>query len=358
MLALQKPIALQKGDMVAILSPSSGMAGDDAFLFRYNIGKQRIESQFGLQVVEYPTTLAGSDYVYAHPEERARDLMDAFADPSVKAIFTTIGGSESIRLLPYIDFNIIKNNPKILMGYSDNTILHFMCMKAGLSSIYGPTVLAEFAENVEIFPYTVESMMRTLFSTAPIGEITPATHFTRELVWWTPENQNTPKPVTPNPAPVVLQGKGKVQGRLVGGCMEVIEFMRGTPLFPPICDFEDTILFLETSEEMPPADTVARWLRSYYFMEDDKNAPVKGGILGRINGIVFGKPYADELDEPYMQTIRQVLSEELNLPNLPVLFGLNFGHTEPIFCLPYGALAEIDCTNGTFAILENAVFKY
>ncbi len=355
MLQLQKPKALQEGDKVAILSPSSGMAGDAAFLFRYNIGKQRLENQFGLQVVEYPTTLAGSDYVYAHPEERARDLMTAFADPTIKAIFTTIGGSESIRLLPYIDFDVLQNNPKIFMGYSDNTVFHFMCMKAGISSIYGPTILAEFAENIEIFPYTAESILRTLFNIEPIGKIKPATHFTRELILWTPENQNTPKPVKPNSAPTVLQGKGKVQGRLVGGCMEVIEFMRGTPLFPPISDFENAILFLETSEEMPSADTVARWLRSYYFMEDDKESACNGGILGRINGIVFGKPYADELDAPYMETIQKVLAEELNLPNLPVLFGLNFGHTEPMLCLPYGALAEINCENGAFTILESAV---
>ena len=342
---LTKPKALKKGDTIAILSTSSGMAGDDAFLFRYEIGKKRLHEVFGLNAIEYPTTLAGTEYVYNHPEKRAEDLMAAFQNPEVKAIFSCIGGEESIRLLPYINFDVIKNNPKIFMGYSDNTIIHFMCMKAGVSSVYGPAILPEFAENIEIFPYTTASVEKTLFQALPIGEITPSPVFSRELIWWTPENQNTQKPTEPNPAPVLLQGEGIVQGHLIGGCMEVIEFMRGTPLFPDIEMFEDAILFLETSEEAPSEVMLARWLRGYAAM----------GILHRIKGIVFGKPYTAELEEPYMKTLKKVLTDELGLSSLPVLYGLNFGHTEPMFCIPYGAKAEIDCGKATFSILESAV---
>ena len=84
-----------------------------------------------------PNTLKGTDYLYNHPEKRAEDLMAAFKDKTIKGIFTCIGGDESIRMLPYIDFDVIRDNPKVFIGYSDTTISHFMCLKAGISSFYG-----------------------------------------------------------------------------------------------------------------------------------------------------------------------------------------------------------------------------
>ena len=111
MLKLVKPQRLSKGDKVATVSLSWGGAGDEDLLWRYNLGKKRLEEQFGLEVVEMPNTLKGSDYLYEHPEKRAEDLLAAFSDSSIKAIFSCIGGDESVRMLPYIDFDIIKNNP-------------------------------------------------------------------------------------------------------------------------------------------------------------------------------------------------------------------------------------------------------
>ena len=109
-------------------------------------------------------SLKGSEFIYNNPEARAEDLMTAFQDTRVKAIIANIGGEDSIRLLPYIDFNVIRENPKIFMGYSDVTISHLFCHKAGLSSLYGPAILTDFAENVEMDPYTIEMVNRTLFS--------------------------------------------------------------------------------------------------------------------------------------------------------------------------------------------------
>ena len=113
-----------------------------------------MQTQFGLHVIEMPHTLAGSQFIYEHPELRAADLMQAFSDPNIKAVFSCIGGNDSLRMLPYIDFGVIRNNPKPFIGYSDTTVTHFFCLKAGVSSLYGPSILAELAENVEIFPYT------------------------------------------------------------------------------------------------------------------------------------------------------------------------------------------------------------
>ena len=91
--------------------------------------------------------LRDPNWISRNPQARADDLMQAFADPSIKAIISMIGGDDSLRILPYIDLDVIRSNPKIFMGYSDTNVTHFACWKAGLSSFYGPSFMAGFAEN-------------------------------------------------------------------------------------------------------------------------------------------------------------------------------------------------------------------
>jgi len=169
MLELIKPQKLNIGDKVATVSLSWGGAGDDEILWRYNQGKERLEKRFGLEVVEMPHTLMGSDFLYNNPQKRAEDLMQTFADNSVKAVIACIGGNDSIRLLPYIDYDVIAKNPKIFLGYSDSTVTHYICMKAGISSFYGPAILTDFAENIEMPQYTVEAVRKAFFSSEAIG---------------------------------------------------------------------------------------------------------------------------------------------------------------------------------------------
>ena len=120
------PKKLKKGDTVAIVSLSSGMGGEKEYFHRYEIGKKRLEEVFGLKVITMPNALKGCDYLYRHPEARAQDLMDAFKDKNIKAIFTMIGGDDSIRIIPFIDQQIIKENPKLFIGYSDTTVTHLL----------------------------------------------------------------------------------------------------------------------------------------------------------------------------------------------------------------------------------------
>lgn len=341
---LKKPHKLNPGDKVATVSLSWGGAGDAEILWRYEQGKERLQSIFGLEVVEMPHTLSGTEYVYNHPEKRAEDLMAAFADPSIKGIIACIGGIESIRMLPYIDFDVINANPKIFMGYSDSTTTHLICYKAGISSIYGPTILMDFAENVAMDDYTIEFIKKTLFCDETIGEIPAAKEWTSEYLPWLIENKETARKKKPNAGYELLQGRGNVQGRLLGGCIEVFDMLRGTELFPDLTSFEDAILFLETSEDKPPAWLMEVTLRIYGM----------NGILHKLKGMIFGKPQDEEYYEEYKEAIKKVLAE-FGLEELPVLLNMNFGHTEPKFCLPFGALAEINCENKTFSILESGV---
>ena len=341
-----KPHKLNPGDRVATVSLSWG--GPSVFPHRYEIGKQQLQQEFGLQVVEMPNTLKPADWLYQNPKARADDLMQAFSDLSIKGIIATIGGDDSIRLLPYIDFNIIRSNPKIFMGYSDTTISHLMCHKAGLVSFYGPTVMVEFAENGGMFPYVTKSLRQNIFSSNVIGEVKPCTDgWTVEMLDWSnPENQNQKRKLNPSTGWKFLQGTGIHRGHLIGGCIEVFDWTRGTELFPE--NWRDAILFLETSEDAPPPSFVKYVLRVLSTI----------GILPQLSGILFGRPggQVPPADfEKYDQAILDVVRNENGLKDLPILTNMDFGHTSPIMTIPYGLQAEIDCEDQKFSIVENAV---
>lgn len=341
---LIKPTKLQPGDCIATVSPSWGGAGESSLRWRYEQGVKRLEEVFGLKVLPMPNSMKGGEYLYKNPRARAEDLMTAFKDENIKGIIANIGGEDSIRLLPYIDFEIIRQNPKIFMGYSDVTISHLFCHKAGISSFYGPAILTDFAENVAMDPYTIEMVYRTLFSDEVIGEIQPANEWTSERLEWIEENKNRRRTTQKNFGYEVIQGSGAAQGHLIGGCIEVLEFAKGTELWPEKKYWENSILFFETSEEKPEPNHLVYWLRNY----------AAQGILHKTNGIIFGKPKDEKYYVDYKEAIQKVM-KEYDLEDLPILYNLNFGHTEPKFILPYGAMAEINCEKGTFAILDSGV---
>ncbi|MCC6298008.1 MAG: LD-carboxypeptidase [Anaerolineales bacterium] len=343
-----KPPKLQRGDTVATVSLSWG--GPSVFPHRYQVGIKQLQREFDLRVVEMPNTLKPADWLAKNPKARADDLMQAFADASIKGIIATIGGEDSIRLLPHIDFNVIRDNPKIFMGYSDTTISHLMCYKAGLVSFYGPSIMVEFAENGGMFPYVAQSIRQTLFSSDVIGEIKPSAEWTVEMLdWGNPDNQNIKRKLSSSTGWKFLQGTGIRRGHLIGGCLEVFDWTRGTELFPT--DWKDAILFLETSEDAPPPSYVRYTLRALAAM----------GILHQLSGILFGRPGGHQVPmedfEKYDAAILQVVRDENGLSDLPIVTRMDFGHTSPMFILPYGAQAEIDCERQTFSIVENPVTK-
>jgi muramoyltetrapeptide carboxypeptidase LdcA involved in peptidoglycan recycling len=345
---LIKPPKLQMGDKVAAVSLSWG--GPGTFPHRYEAGKRQLEEAFGVQVVEMPHTLRDADWLADHPEARAEDLMQAFADPAIRAIVSTIGGEDSIRLLPYLDLDTIRSNPKVFMGYSDTTITHMACLKAGIVAFYGPSIMAGFGENGGLFPYMVDSVRRTLFSPEPIGVVAPNAEgwAVEPLDWADPQNQSRRRTLHPCTGWRFLQGEGVHRGHLLGGCFEVLDWLRGTRFWPSDALWQDAILFLETSEEAPPPSQLLRGLRSFAAI----------GILERLSGILLGRPGGEvppEQFEDYDQAVLQVVVSEENLVDLPIVSGMDFGHTDPMFVLPYGLEAEIDCGARQFSILEGAV---
>jgi muramoyltetrapeptide carboxypeptidase LdcA involved in peptidoglycan recycling len=280
---LIKPAKLHPGDKVATVSLSWG--GPGAFPKRYEAGKKQLQEAFGVTVVEMPHTLSPPEWVRRNPQARAEDLMAAFADPSIKAIISTIGGDDSIRILRYLDLEVIRSNPKIVLGFSDTTITHLACFKAGLVSFYGPSIMAGFGENGGLFPYMVEAVRRTLFSAEPIGVWQPNREgWSAEVLnWAVPENQARRRTLHPCEGWQWLQGAGVHRGHLLGGCFDVFDWLRGSDFWPPAEAWQGAILFLETSEDAPPPSAVGYGLRCLAAM----------GVLRVLSGILFARPGGD-----------------------------------------------------------------
>ena len=339
-----KPERLQKGDKIAVVSLSWGGLGDEMFIHKYGIAKERLEKDFGLEVVAMPHALKGSEFVYAHPELRAKDLMEAFSDPSIKGIFCAIGGDDSIRLLPYIDYDIIRNNPKMFMGYSDTTVSHFMMNKAGVVSYYGPSVMAEFGEYVRMFDYTENAVRNILFNDSKGYEIPSCEYWSDDHVSWSEENMDHKRETRPEEHHYeVLSGSGIVTGVVLGGCLDVFPMIVGTEIWPEADEWNGKILLVETSEDKPGPDLVKYYLRNLGAQ----------GILNRISGIIVGKPQAEQFYEEYKEVYRTVLNE-FNCKTLPVIYNVNIGHAAPTGILPLGIKCEIDLDNKIIRLLESA----
>lgn len=230
-----KPMHLKKGDTIAVVSLSWGGLGDPEMIHKYHIAKTRLEDQFGLTVVAMPHALLGSEFVSQHPELRAKDLMDAFADPTISAIFCAIGGDDAIRTLPYISLHVIRNNPKIFMGYSDSTINHLMMFQAGLVSFYGPCVMCEFGEYVQMFDYTKAAVQALLFQDSAKYALLPSPQWTDDYILWDEKNKDIPHTMQPDlHGYEVINGQGTVQGHLLGGCLDVFTMANGTKIWPTL----------------------------------------------------------------------------------------------------------------------------
>ncbi len=339
-----KPKRLKKGDKIAIVSLSSGMLGDKEFIHKYYIAKERLENDFGLEVVCMPNALKGSKFIYEHPEARAKDLMDAFSDESIKAIICSIGGDDSVRMLPYINYEIIKNNPKIFMGYSDATVSHFIMNKVELVSFYGASIMTDFAEYVKMFDYTKNAVENILFKDSKGYEIKSSDTWSNDFVPWKEENQNIEKKLIKEEHHYeVISGSGVIKGKLMGGCIDVFPMILETEIWPKKDKWKDKIMLIETSEEKMSPEYLLFFLRNLGAQ----------GILNVIKGIIVGKPQDEAYYEEYKEMYLKVL-KEFNVENLPILYNVNIGHAYPNGVLPLGIEYLIDLDKKQIVLLESA----
>lgn len=338
----KRPASLKPGDKVAILSPSLGLP--HIFPWVYEQGLDRIRDVFGLEPIEYPTARASPEFLSQHPQARAEDVNNAFADPSIKAIIATIGGNDQIRILPYLKKDVISSNPKTFMGYSDCTNLHLFLWNLGIISSYGGSVMNQFAMGGEMDEYTIHSIRKALFNPT-ISELHASTEWSdADLDWSDRQNLSRKRPRYDSEGWLWHNSRDEIiQGRLWGGCLEILDLHLSVRSYLPLFDaLENTILFVETSEEMPSEGFVYRFIAAL--------AEIK--LLTKFKAILIACPKAQFLgSEPPEGKEAYILNQQNAIKqalidyrcNIPMIFNMNFGHTDPQMIIPNGGMATIDC---------------
>jgi muramoyltetrapeptide carboxypeptidase LdcA involved in peptidoglycan recycling len=334
---MQKLQKLQTGDKVAILSPSFAAPGKWPQV--YELGLKRLKEEFGLIPVEYPSTAK----IGATADERARDLIAAFEDTSIKAVITTIGGDDQITYAHRLPPEPFINNPKPFFGYSDNSHFCNFLFLQNIPSYYGGSLFTQYAMQYEMDEFTKQYLRHALFE-AGTFELTPSDTFNDQgLSWDDHASLNTKRVHFENPGWVWSQVTQHAEGILWGGCVESVdEMLRHNTPIPSLEQFKNIVLMLETSEELPTADYVFRVLR----------ALGERGILERIKGVLVGRAKAWEFNnqkslaekewyrEAQQNTFKRALAQYN--PHIPLVQNLNFGHTDPQIPMPFGGHVIID----------------
>lgn len=311
----RKPPRLRQGDTVGLVEPAGFT--DDSFDL-----KQVMDTVSAMGLVPKPGRHLAGRYGYLPAEDKARaaDINAMYADNSVRAVFAVRGGWGSARVLPHLDFGVIRRNPKLLLGFSDITALHMaFAAKAGFTTIHGPNAASSWGN------LSWESFRPLVFEGATPTYRTPAGTEDR-LVQRTGIRTFRP---------------GKATGRLLGGNLTVLTSLMGTPYLP---DFEGAILFLEDVDE------------AEYRIDRMLTQLALGSVLGKVAGVVFGQCTSCKTGGSFGGfTLSQVLEQHLAPLGIPAFQGALFGHIANQFSLPQGIRAEIDAGEGTIRLLEPAV---
>ncbi len=315
--AMIKPARLRAGDTVGLIEPA-GFTTDSFSLEEIVAGIRAmgLVPKVASHVMERSGYLAGSD------ADRAADVNAMFADKDVRAIFAIRGGWGCARILPLLDFDLIRANPKLLTGFSDITALHMaIAAKAGFPTIHGPNASSSWGK------FSWDSFRAVAFDGATPTFANPTAVEDR---------------LVPRVGSIRTIGKGRAQGKLYGGNLTVLTALVGTPYLP---SFDGAILFLEDTNE------------AEYRIDRMLTQLSLAGILKRLSGVVFGQcTDCVARDVSYGGfTLSEVLVQHLKPLGVPVFQGAQFGHVANQFSLPQGVRAEVDADAGTIRMLEAAV---
>lgn len=328
-----KPKHLEKGDLVGVVSPSSSIIN---FPRRLKRGIKALEG-LGLRVVLGRNAKKAFGHNAGTPEERAEDINNFFSDNKVKAIIASTGGYNANAVLPFIDFDLIKKNPKIFCGFSDITVLNLAInTQAKLVTFNGPTVLPTLGEFKGPFDYTIHYFKKALFDSRPMGHLKYSDKFTEEMLWWETEDNKKRKLVSARPPKIVYNGIA--EGILWGGNLETLGFLLGTKYVK--CP-NKSILFLEEA-----GGSTSDIERKLVHLE-------QLGIFKKIKGLIFGRPcnlFTNSKD----RNLYDILLYFAKKYNIPVIADVDCGHTNPIATFPIGVKVILNTKNGPEIIFKES----
>lgn len=320
----------------------------------------------GFQVRELFTPDSG---IQSSISNRLSEIRSAFSDPSIRAIICTTGGHSLNELLPSLLADtelhrIIRADPKIVVGYSDITALHwYLYAVAGLRTFYGPGAIPELCEHkvadedtylASPLRFCVENLFRAVMDPEPIGAVSRSLKYAPEpaLVYSNPDSIEPPL-LAPTPRWEWLR-PGTARGRLFGGCLTVMARLGAIPALVP--DWNGRIVFFETALN----DTFVAG-NPLHVVRAGIADLVAQGVFDQAAGLVVGRPFGYDSAEAraaYAGVIRELLCEGRLAENgnaFPILFGVDFGHTTPMVTLPFDAVAVLDSDRDEFAVVEPAV---
>jgi muramoyltetrapeptide carboxypeptidase len=310
--SLVKPKALQPGDTIAILSPAAPTVDPkDAF----EQGQALLEAA-GFQVKIMPHARGQYHYLAGDDAQRVQDLHDAFADPEIQGILCARGGYGCMRLLNRIDFDLIRNNPKVFIGFSDITALHLaFYQKTGLVGLYGPMMTSNLIHNE---PFSKEELLKLITGQVSAPYLVPNLDEYHSL------------------------SAGEATGRLIGGNLSLLRSMLGTPYQP---NTDGAILFIED------------WRERYYALDRQLFHLKLAGMLDNIAGLLFCD--FSELTPDTSENTQELLARlSLNLfdgkPTPPIGYGFSVGHGSQTGTLPIGIQAHFDSQAGHLTLLEQS----
>lgn len=338
---LTYPPKPKPGDRVAVLSPS--WAGPAVFPAVFDLGLKRLRDRLELVPREYATTRQ----LDATPQARAEDINAAFGDPSIRAILATIGGEDQIKLLRYLDSDLIAANPKPFFGYSDNTNLLNYLWNLGIVSYHGGSVMVHLGRGSDLHPVSDASFRAALFNGGDY-EVPQIEQFTDVSLDWADSAALHSAAPMEHAAPWSWHGRqDRVTGPSWGGNLEILDWnLRVGTYIRPVADYAGTIFYFETSEELPSATYVYRVLM----------AMGERGLLEQFAAVVGGRPKAWSFERRSSAQEKARYVEEQNAavvrafeeynPGVPIVLGPDFGHTDPQVVIPNGGSVTVDAAEG------------
>lgn len=331
------PPKAHPGDRIAVLSPSFAAAG--AFPAVHEQAMRRLTEVTGLVPVEYPTTRQ----VGASAPARAADVNAAFADPDIRGILAVVGGEDQITVIPHLDAELLRRDPKPFLGTSDNTNLHHWLWANGVASFYGGSSQVHLGAGPRVDDVHARSLCAALL-TGQRMEVTDPGESEDVGVAWDDPRALTSFGVREVTEPWSWHGPARsVTGDSWGGCLEAIEWILTAGRFPVDAGVLDGgVLILETSEELLPARNVGWIVR----------ALGERGILAAVDAVLMARPpVSDFTRHPTTEERARLRAEQRDVvvevigqynPEAVICVGVPFGHTRPQWIVPHGGAITVD----------------